>query len=59
MKKAEKIQTAIRNFDLLETVLSKDQMLNESAMQSVRGGDGDGGGDIILYPPKPPKELPN
>ncbi|MBN1599322.1 MAG: hypothetical protein JW894_13595 [Bacteroidales bacterium] len=38
----------------LKDLFLKDQILSEHAMQSVRGGDGDGGGDIILYPPPKP-----
>ena len=50
MKENSKKPEAKVNFIDLFT---EDQILNEQAMQSVRGGDGDGGGDIILFPPKP------
>jgi hypothetical protein len=54
MKKRDRNPEIIRNSDDLTKRFSKDQILGEKALQSVRGGDGDGGGDIILFP-KPPK----
>ena len=59
MKKAVKNQPDVRDLNLTTINLSENLILNESAMQSLRGGDGDGGQDIILYPPKPPKEGEN
>lgn len=53
MKTTER--SAAGNFDELISQFSKDEILSEFAMQSVKGGDGDGGGDIILFPPKPPE----
>jgi len=53
MKKTAKKTEVKVDFDDLSSKFSKDQIINVNAMQSVRGGDGDGGGDIILYPPKP------
>jgi hypothetical protein len=53
MKTTER--SAAGNFDELISQFSKDEILSEFAMQSVKGGDGDGGGDIIIFPPKPPE----
>jgi len=53
MRKADKSSETIRNFDLLISKLSENEILNIRAMSNVRGGDGDGGGDIIIIPPKP------
>jgi hypothetical protein len=54
MKKRDSKPDIIRNSDDLTKRFSKDQILGEKALQSVRGGDGDGGSDIILIP-KPPQ----
>jgi hypothetical protein len=57
MKKVDTTATAKRNFDELISQFSKDEILDLHAMNHVRGGDGEGngGGDIILLPPKPPQ----
>jgi hypothetical protein len=55
MKSADNSATAKRDFDELISKFSKDEILDLHAMNHVRGGDGDGGGDIILLPPKPPE----
>ena len=55
MKRADKTSVTKRDFDELISKLSENEMLNVQAMSCVRGGDGDGGGDIILFPPKQPK----
>jgi len=55
MKNADNSATAKRDFDELISKFSKDEILDLHAMNHVRGGDGDGGGDIILLPPKPPQ----
>ena len=47
-------RTARGNFEELISQFSKDEILSEFAMQSVKGGDGDGGGDLIIIP-KPPQ----
>jgi len=43
---------AKRNLDELISKLSENEILNPDAMSCVRGGDGDGGGDTIIIPPK-------
>jgi len=43
---------AKRNLDELISKLSENEILNPDAMSCVRGGDGDGGGDGIIIPPK-------
>jgi hypothetical protein len=57
MKRADKKSVTVRDFDELIAKFSENEVLNVIAMQHVRGGDGpaDGGGDIILFPPKPPQ----
>jgi hypothetical protein len=57
MKKADKKSVTVRDFDELVSKFSENEILNVFAMQHVRGGDGpaDGGGDSILFPPKPPQ----
>jgi len=55
MKKVDTTATAKRNFDELISQFSKDEILDLHAMSYVKGGEGDGGGDIILLPPKPPQ----
>jgi len=57
MKRVDTTTTTKRNFDELISQFSKDEILDLHAMNHVRGGDGEGngGGDIILLPPKPPQ----
>ena len=54
MKKVDATTTK-RDFDELVSILSEEAILDLHAMSHVRGGDGDGGADIILMPPKPPQ----
>ena len=54
MKREDKFQVTNESFEELISKFSKDEILSESAMQSVKGGDGDGGGDLIIIP-KPPQ----
>jgi len=54
MKKAGKKSVTGRSFDEVISKFSENEILNVYAMQLVKGGDGDGGGDVILFPPKPP-----
>jgi hypothetical protein len=53
MKRAGSSVKTTRNFDLLISKLSENEILNLKAMSSVRGGEGVGGGDIIIIPPPP------
>ena len=55
MKRADKTSVTKRDFDELISKFSKEAILDLHAMSHVRGGDGDGGGDLILFPPKPPQ----
>jgi len=55
MKRADKFQVTSGSLEELVSKFSKDEILSELAMQSVKGGDGDGGADIIIFPPKPPE----
>jgi hypothetical protein len=56
MKRADKKSLTDRDFDELISKFSENEVLNVFAMQCVRGGGEptDGGGDTILFPPKPP-----
>jgi hypothetical protein len=54
MKRAEKMVKNNRSFDELISKLTGIEILDLNAMSSVRGGEGEGGGDIVLMPPKPP-----
>jgi len=55
MKRADKSSATVkRNFLELISVLSEGEILNLHEMRCVRGGVGEGGGDIIIIPPKPP-----
>jgi hypothetical protein len=51
MKKVDTTATT-RTFDELISKFSKDEILDLHAMNHVRGGDGDGGGDIVIIPKK-------
>jgi hypothetical protein len=55
MKRADKTSVE-RDFNELISKFSENEILDLNAMQYVRGGDGpaDGGGDLIILPPKPP-----
>jgi len=50
MKRTDKSAMAVKDLNELITLISKDEILSEQEMQCVRGGDGDGGGDIIIIP---------
>jgi hypothetical protein len=52
MKKDDNSVTAKRDFDELISEFSKDEILDLHAMNYVRGGDGDGGGELIIIPKK-------
>lgn len=56
MKRTNKAGTTKRNFDELVSILSEYQILDHNSLLSVRGGEGDGGEDIIIIPPKPPQK---
>jgi hypothetical protein len=60
MKRADNSTKTARNFDLLISGLSENEILNLQTMSCVRGGDGEGNGsgDIIIIPP-PPGETGN
>jgi hypothetical protein len=50
MKKVD--ATATRDFEELISKFSKDEILDLHAMNHVRGGDGDGGEELIIIPKK-------
>jgi hypothetical protein len=52
MKKLDTTATAMRDFDELISKFSENEILDLHAMNHVRGGDGDGGGVIIIIPKK-------
>ncbi len=52
MKKVDTTATTKRDFDELISKFSKDEILDLHAMNRVRGGDGDGGGDLVIIPKK-------
>jgi hypothetical protein len=52
MKKVDATATTKRDFDELISKFSKDEILDLHAMSHVRGGDGDGGADIVIIPKK-------
>jgi hypothetical protein len=56
MKRADKTSVTERDFNELISEFSENEILSLNAMQYVRGGDGvgNGGGDLIILPPKPP-----
>lgn len=49
-----KIRTEMAKISLDELIskLSENEILNPGAMRCVRGGEGEGGEDIIIIPPK-------
>jgi hypothetical protein len=56
MKSANRTSVATKNLEILISKLSENEILTIPAMSCVRGGDeGNGGGDIIIMPPKPGK----
>jgi hypothetical protein len=52
MKKLDTTGKTIRDFDELISKFSENEILDLHAMNHVRGGDGDGGGSIIIIPKK-------
>ena len=54
MERKIRLEMAKRNLEELISKLSENEILNPDAMSCVRGGDGegDGGGDGIIIPPK-------
>jgi hypothetical protein len=53
MKTADKSAMTKKNFDELVPILSEEAILDLHAMSCVRGGEGDGGGDLIIIPKHP------
>jgi len=53
MKKLDTTATTMRDFDELISKFSIDEILDLHAMNHVRGGDGDGGAELPIIPPKP------
>jgi len=54
MERKIRFKMAKRNFDEVISKLTENEILNPDAMRCVRGGDGEGngGGDGIIIPPK-------
>lgn len=52
MEKSVKSKMAKRSIDEFISRLSENEILDPEAMRCVRGGDGDGGGDSPIIPPK-------
>jgi len=52
MEKKIRTEMAKKDFDELISKLSENEILNPSAMRCVRGGEGEGGEDAIIIPPK-------
>jgi hypothetical protein len=52
MEKKIRTEMAKTSLDELISKLSENEILNPDAMRCVRGGYGEGGGDIILIPPE-------
>jgi len=52
MEKKIRTEMAKKDFDELISKLSENEILNPDAMRCVRGGEGEGGGDGIIIPPK-------
>lgn len=59
MKNSKTHVKTARTLDLLNSKLSRNDILNMQAMLQVRGGDGGdpSNGDIIILPPPPPTKL--
>lgn len=53
MERLDKSAKTTRNLDLLISKLSESEVLNAQSMSFVRGGEGEGGENIILIPPPP------
>lgn len=52
MKNLDNPTTEKRDLDKLISKFSENEILDLHAMSCVRGGDGDGGGDIPIIPKK-------
>jgi len=52
MERTIRLKMAKRNFDEIISKLSENEILTNEAMSCVKGGDGEGGGDTIIIPPK-------
>lgn len=52
METSVKTKMAKRDLESLVCKLTAEEILSTEAMRSVRGGDGEGGGDLILIPPR-------
>jgi len=52
MEKSVNKKMAKNDLESLVNNLGPDQILTPESMSFIRGGDGDGGGDDILIPPK-------
>jgi len=52
MEKSVNTKMAKNDLETLVNNLGPDQILTPESMRSIRGGDGDGGGDAIIIPPK-------
>jgi hypothetical protein len=54
MKRNENSSEVIKNFDLVVSKLSENEILNTETMSFVKGGEGEAGGSIP-NPLRPPK----
>jgi hypothetical protein len=52
MERSVNSKMATRDLESLISVLNENEILTPDAMRSVRGGDGEGGGDGVIIPPK-------
>lgn len=52
MKNFDKSAIESGNPDQIHSLFSEDEILSPSELIHVKGGDGDGGGDIIIIPKK-------
>jgi|WetSurMetagenome_2_1015567.scaffolds.fasta_scaffold224335_1 hypothetical protein len=54
MKKLDKSVKVTRGLDQIRAMFPENNILTQSELRSVRGGqgDGDGGGDIVIIPKK-------
>ena len=52
MEKTLRTKQAKSNLEKLISKLTGNEILDTKAMSCVRGGDGEGGGDGIIIPPK-------
>jgi hypothetical protein len=55
MKKSNKITNETGSQNLLVSKFSVNEILTIEELIYVRGGDGDGSGEVIILPPPPPK----